>query len=468
MKFPSEPFKIKVVEPIRRTTREERDRLLREAGYSLFQVPDESVYVDLLTDSGTSAMSDNQWAGLMLGDESYAGSKNYYHLEETVRSIFGYKHVIPKHQGRMAENLLFSTVVKPDMCVPNNIHFDTTRANVEHQGAQALDMAIKEAYDPRSELPFKGNIDLVRLEDTINRVGRHRIPLVMLTITNNSGGGQPVSMDNTRQTRALLSRYHIPLLFDACRFAENCFFIKERELGYAGKSILNIARELFSYGDGCTMSAKKDGLVNIGGFLSLNDDQLVQDITTMLILVEGFPTYGGLAGRDLEAMARGLREVLDEDYLSFRVGQVRYLGELLDQAGVPILKPIGGHAVYLHAKEFLPPISQDRCPAQSLAVLLYREYGIRGVEIGTVMFGKKDAETGRTIHPELEMVRLAIPRRVYTNMQFTYVAESIIELYHRRERIHGLALTYEAPVLRHFTVRFEELEERPLVQQAAS
>jgi tyrosine phenol-lyase len=468
MKFPCEPFKIKMVEPIRRTTREERDCLLREAGYNLFHVPAESVYVDLLTDSGTSAMSDNQWAGLMLGDESYAGSKNYYHLEETVRSIFGYKHVIPTHQGRMAENLLFSTVVKPDMCVPNNIHFDTTRANVEHQGAQALDLVIKEAYDPHSELPFKGNMDLVRLEDTINLVGRHRIPLVMLTITNNSGGGQPVSMDNIRQTRALLSGYHIPLFFDACRFAENCFFIKEREPGYASKSIPDIARELFSYGDGCTMSAKKDGLVNIGGFLSLNDDQWAQDITNMLIMVEGFPTYGGLAGRDLEAMARGLLEVLDEEYLSFRIGQVRYLGELLDRADVPILKPIGGHAVYLNAKEFLPHISQDQCPAQSLAVALYREYGVRGVEIGTVMFGKKNAATGRTIHPKLEMVRLAIPRRVYTSMQITYVAESIIELYVRREKIHGLALTYEAPVLRHFTARFEELEERPLVQQVTS
>ncbi|MEK9141611.1 MAG: tryptophanase [Nitrospirota bacterium] len=468
MKFPSEPFKIKVVEPIRRTTREERDRLLRVAGYNLFHVPAESVYVDLLTDSGTSAMSDNQWAGLMLGDESYAGSKNYYHLEETVRSIFGYKHVIPTHQGRMAENLLFSTVVKPGMCVPNNIHFDTTRANVEHQGAQALDMVIKEAYDPHSELPFKGNMDLVRLEEAINLVGGGRIPLVMLTITNNSGGGQPVSMDNIRRTRTLLNRYHIPLFFDACRFAENCFFIKEREPEYASKSILDIARELFSYGDGCTMSAKKDGLVNIGGFLSLNDDQWAQNTTNMLIMIEGFPTYGGLAGRDLEAMARGLREVLDEDYLSFRVGQVRYLGELLDQADVPILKPIGGHAVYLNAKEFLPHIPQDQFPAQSLAVTLYREYGVRGVEIGTVMFGKKDAATGRTSHPELEMVRLAIPRRVYTNMQITYVAESIIDLYRRREKIYGLALTFEAPVLRHFTARFQELEEKPLVQQAPS
>jgi tyrosine phenol-lyase len=467
MKFPSEPFKIKVVEPIRRTTREERERVLQDAGYNLFQVPADSVYVDLLTDSGTSAMSDNQWAGMMLGDESYAGSKNYYHFEEVVRSIFGYRQVIPTHQGRMAENLLFSTVVKSGMCVPNNIHFDTTRANVEHQGAKALDVVIKEAYDPHCEAPFKGNMDLVQLEEAINRIGRDRIPLVMITITNNSGGGQPVSMANIRETRALVKRYGIPLFFDACRFAENCFFIKERESGYADKSIIDIAHELFGYGDGCTMSAKKDGLVNIGGFLCLNDDQWTQDITNLLILVEGFPTYGGLAGRDLEAMARGLREVLDEDYLSFRIGQVRYLGEMLDQAGVPILKPIGGHAVYLNAKEFLPHIQQAQFPAQSLTVALYREYGIRGVEIGTLMFGTKDGATGRTIHPELEMVRLAIPRRVYTNMQITYVAESIIELYRRRQGIRGLALTYEAPVLRHFTARFEELHERPILRQAA-
>lgn len=461
MRFPSEPFKIKVVEPIRRTTRQERDRLLREAGYNLFHVPAESVYVDLLTDSGTSAMSDNQWAGLMMGDESYAGSKNYYRFEAIVRSIFGYTHVIPTHQGRMAENLLFSTVVKPGMCVPNNIHFDTTRANVEHQGAEALDVVIKEAYDPHCELPFKGNIDLVRLEETINRAGPDKIPLVMMTITNNSGGGQPVSMDNIRRTRRLLDRCHIPLFFDACRFAENCFFIKEREPEYTDTSILDIARELFGYGDGCTMSAKKDGLVNIGGFLGLNDRQWARDITNMLILVEGFPTYGGLAGRDLEAMARGLQEALDEEYLRFRIGQVRYLGALLDEAGVPILKPIGGHAVYLNAKAFLPHVPQDHFPAQSLAVALYREYGIRGVEIGTVMFGKKEPTTGRTIHPKLEMVRLAIPRRVYTNMQIAYVAESIIELYRRRDRIHGLTLTYDAPVLRHFTARFAELQESP-------
>lgn len=457
MKFPSEPFKIKVVEPIKHTTREERERLLRESGYNLFHVPADSVYVDLLTDSGTSAMSDNQWAGMMLGDESYAGSKNFFHFEQVVRSIFGYRCVIPTHQGRMAENLLFSTVVKPGMVVPNNIHFDTTRANVEHQRAEALDLVIKEAYDPQCELPFKGNMDLAKLEATINRVGRERIPLVLITITNNSGGGQPVSMDNIRQARALLTRYRIPLFFDACRFAENCYFIKEREPGYAETSVRDIARELFSYGDGCTMSAKKDGLVNIGGFLGLNNEQWAQDVTNMLILVEGFPTYGGLAGRDLEAMARGLEEVLDEDYLSFRIGQVRYLGELLDTAGVPIVKPIGGHAVYLNAKAFLSHLPPAEFPAQALAVALYRDYGIRGVEIGTVMFGKTDPAGGRTIYPELELVRLAIPRRVYTNMQITYVAESIIELYRRRDSISGLTMTYQAAVLRHFTARFEEL-----------
>ena len=456
MKFPSEPFKIKVVEPIKRTSREERDRLLREAGYNLFHVPADSVYVDLLTDSGTSAMSDHQWAGMMLGDESYAGSKNYYHFESMVRSIFGYRHVIPTHQGRMAEHLLFSTVVKPGMYVLNNIHFDTTRANVEHQGAEALDLVVKEAYDPHCELPFKGDMDVLRLEETINRVGRERIPLVMVTVTNNSGGGQPVSMENIRRTRALLNRYGIPLVFDACRFAENCFFIKERESGYKDTPVREIARELFSYGDGCTMSAKKDGLVNIGGFLSLNDDRWAEGITNMLILVEGFSTYGGLAGRDLEAMARGLEEVLDEEYLRFRISQVRYLGELLEGGGVPILKPIGGHAVYLNAREFLPLIPQDQFPAQALAVALYREYGIRGVEIGTVMFGKRDPVTGETHYPELELVRLAIPRRVYTNMQITYVAESIADLFTHRDSIGGLVMTYEAPLLRHFTARFEE------------
>lgn len=456
MNFPSEPFRIKVVEPIKRTTRDERERLLREAGYNLFQVPAESVAIDLLTDSGTSAMSDSQWAGMMLGDESYAGSKNFHHFEAVVRRLCGYRYVIPTHQGRAAEHVLCSTVLKQGMCVPNNMHFDTTRANVEHQEAEAEDLVIKEAYDPHCELPFKGNMDVARLEETIRRVGPSRIPFGMITITNNSAGGQPVSMANIRATRQVLNRYGIPLFFDACRFAENCFFIHEREPGYAERSVRDIAGELFSLGDGCLMSGKKDGLVNIGGFLALNDARWAQAITDMLILVEGFPTYGGLAGRDLEAMARGLEEVLDEEYLRYRIGQVRALGALLDEGGVPIVKPTGGHAVYVNAKEFLPHLHQSQFPAQALAVALYRDYGIRTVEIGTVMFGKRNPATEDTIYPALELVRLAIPRRVYTNQHLSFVAEALVDLYHRRESIGGLVMTYEAPRLRHFTARFEE------------
>ncbi|MDZ7261977.1 MAG: tryptophanase [candidate division KSB1 bacterium] len=457
MLFPSEPFKIKVVEPIKKTSFEERDKLIRQAGYNVFNIPAESIYVDLLTDSGTAAMSDNQWAGMMLGDESYAGSKNYYHFEETVRHIFGYKHIIPTHQGRMAENLLFSVMLKEGQYVPNNIHFDTTRANVEHKKGKAIDLVIDEGLDPHVEHPFKGNMDLNKLERFIEKVGPDQIPLVMITITNNSGGGQPVSMTNICQTKTLLEKYHIPLFFDACRFAENCYFIKEREPGYQNKSILEIAQELFSYGDGCTMSAKKDGLVNIGGFLGLNDDQVAEQVTNLLILIEGFPTYGGLAGRDLEAIARGLQEVLNEEYLHFRISQVRYLGQLLDQAGVPILKPIGGHAVYINAREFLPHIPQSQFPGQALVVALYREAGIRAVEIGSLMFAHKDEKTGETVYPELELVRLAIPRRVYTTMHINYVAESIIKIYENRDRIKGLKIIYEAPLLRHFTARLEEL-----------
>ena len=458
MQFPAEPFKIKVVEPIRMTTREERDRLIREAGYNVFNLPAEKIFIDLLTDSGTSAMSDNQWAGMMLGDESYAGSRNYYHFEETVRDIFGYRNVIPTHQGRVAENLLFSVKVKEGDVVPNNIHFDTTRANVEHKGGRALDLVIDEGLDPEREHPFKGNMDVEKLRKLIQQVGVERIPLIMLTVTNNSAGGQPVSMENIRQVHQVAREHGIPLFFDACRFAENCYFIKQREPGYQDKSILDIARELFSYGDGCTMSAKKDGLVNIGGFLAMNDDETAQKVTNLLILIEGFPTYGGLAGRDLEAVARGLREVLNEEYLHYRVSQVKYLGDLLDQAGVPIVKPTGGHAVYLNAKKFLPHIPQSQFPGQALTVALYREAGIRAVEIGSLMFAHRDPETGETVYPELELVRLAIPRRVYTTQHMNYVAESIIELYRNREKIRGLRIVYEAPVLRHFTARLEEIE----------
>lgn len=459
MQFPAEPFRIKVVEPIKVTTREEREELIKNAGYNLFLLPAESIYIDLLTDSGTSAMSDNQWAGIMLGDESYAGSKNYYHLENTIRNIFGFKHIIPTHQGRVAENLLFSTVLKEGDVVPNNIHFDTTRANVEYHKAQALNCVIDEAYDPDAEIPFKGNIDINKLEEAIRKYGKERIPLIMITITNNSGGGQPVSMQNIREVSSLAGKYGIPLFFDACRFAENCYFIKEQEEGYADKSVLEIAREMFSYGDGCTMSAKKDGLVNIGGFLSLNDSDLAQKITNMLILIEGFPTYGGLAGRDLEAIARGLNEVLDENYLRFRISQTRYLGKMLLQNDIPIVKPVGGHAVYIDAKRFLPHIPQAQFPGQALIVELYKRAGIRAVEIGSLMFAKMDSKTGKMVYPDLELVRLAIPRRVYTSSHIQYVADAITQLYADRAGIRGLEIEYEAEFLRHFTARLRPIEE---------
>jgi tryptophanase len=457
MRFPAEPFRIKVVEPLRRVSQEERERLIREAGLNIFSVPADSIYVDLLTDSGTSAMSDQQWAGMMLGDESYAGSKNYFHFEQTIRDIFGFRHVIPTHQGRVAENLLFSTILKAGDVVPNNIHFDTTRANVQHQGADAVDLVIDEGLDPSSAHPFKGNLDPAKLDRLLTEKREH-IPLVMLTVTNNSGGGQPVAMANVRAVREVCTRHKVPLIFDACRFAENCYFIQQRESGYANRSIEQIAKELFSHGDGCTMSAKKDGLVNMGGFLALNDDDWTQRITNLLILIEGFPTYGGLAGRDLEAISIGLREVLNEDYLAFRIGQVAQLGQMLVDAGVPIVTPVGGHAVYIDAKRFLPDIPQSQFPGQSLVVALYRDYGIRAVEVGSLMFAQPDA-AGVMQYPKLELVRLAIPRRVYTTEHMRYVGESVIELYRNRERLKGLRLTYEAPVLRHFTARLEEIAE---------
>jgi len=456
MKFPAEPFRIKVVEPIKTTTKEEREALIKEAGYNIFLLPAESIFVDLLTDSGTSAMSDNQWAGLMLGDESYAGSKNYYNFEKTVKNIFGYKHIIPTHQGRVAENLLFSTILKEGHIVPNNIHFDTTRANIEYHKAQAVNCVIDEALDPEYDHPFKGNIDIQKLEELIQKHGTDLIPIIMITITNNSGGGQPVSMTNIRQVREVANKYKIPLIFDACRFAENCFFIKEREAGYQDKSISDIARELFSYGDGCTMSAKKDGLVNIGGFLSINDGKLAQKITNMLILIEGFPTYGGLAGRDLEAISRGLQEVLDESYLCFRINQTRSLGEMLIQQDIPIIKPVGGHAVYIDAKKFMSHIPQSQFPGQAIVVELYKRFGIRAVEIGSLMFAYKDA-TGKIHYPDLELVRLAIPRRVYTSMHMQYVSESIREIYKDRHKIKGLKIEYEAEFLRHFTARLKPI-----------
>jgi len=452
-----EPFKIKVVEKIQLISRSEREKLIKAAGFNVFNLPAGKIYIDLLTDSGTSAMSDNQWAGIMMGDESYAGSRNFSHFESTIRNITGFRHVIPTHQGRAAENILFSTLVSEGQVVPNNIHFDTTRANVENNGGRPLDLVIPEGLEPESEHPFKGNVDIQKLRTAIETYGGDKIPLAMVTVTNNSGGGQPVSMENIRQVHEVLEEFHIPLFLDACRFAENCFFIKEREPGYADKSVAEIARELFSYADGCTMSAKKDALVNIGGFLALNDDALAQKLKNRLILLEGFPTYGGLAGRDLEAIARGLEEVLDENYLRYRISQVRDLGELLIKSGVPIVKPPGGHAIYIDAKQFAPHIPQSQFPGQALVVGLYREAGIRAVEIGSLMFAHKDPDSGEMIYPDLELVRLAIPRRVYTNLHLRYVAETVIHLFQNREKLRGLRLTYEAPALRHFTARLEEL-----------
>jgi len=452
-----EPFKIKVVEPIAFTTRTERDRALAAAGYNLFNVPASLITIDLLTDSGTSAMSDRQWAGIMLGDESYAGSRNYFHLEEVVRRITGYRHVIPTHQGRVAENLLFTTAVKPGDRVPNNIHFDTTRANVEHNLGVPVDCVIDAAYDVTAEHPFKGNMDVAKLDRLLAEVGKARVPLVMLTITNNSGGGQPVSLGNARQTSEWCRRHRIPLFFDACRFAENAYFCKQRDPECAGKSIEEIARAFFALGDGCTMSAKKDGLVNIGGFIATNDDELSTRLSNMLILIEGFTTYGGLAGRDLEAIAIGLGEVLDERYLEHRVGQVRRFGEALRAAGVPIVLPVGGHGVYLDARRFLPHIPQHQFPAQALTCALYLEGGVRGVEIGGLMLGKLDEATGAWTWPELELVRLAVPRRVYTDAHLDHVVAVCTRILQERDAIRGLRIVSRAPVLPHFTARLAPL-----------
>lgn len=457
MDYLAEPFRVKVVERMRRTTEEERDRLIKEAGLNIFALPADSIYVDLLTDSGTSAMSDRQWAGLMVGDESYAGSRNFYKFQQTVRDLTGYQHIIPTHQGRMAEHLLFTIALAPGQHVPNNIHFDTTRAHVQHAGGKPVDLVGADGLNPTIDKPFKGNMDLERLDAFLKEKGAN-VPLVMVTVTNNSGGGQPVSMENIRGIREITRKHGVPLFFDACRFAENAWFIREREKGYSKKSVREIAQEMFSLGDGCTMSAKKDGLVNIGGFLALNNPEWSERITNLLILLEGFPTYGGLAGRDLEAMSIGLEEVLDEDYLAFRIGQVRYLGEMLMAGGVPIVRPVGGHAVYIDAKSFLSHIPQSQFPGQSLVVELYRKHGIRAVEVGSLMFAEKDPRSGEVRYPTLELVRLAIPRRVYTTMQMKYVGEAVLDLYSRRSELKGLRLTHEAPVLRHFTARLEHVE----------
>jgi tyrosine phenol-lyase len=450
-----EPFKIKSVEPIRMTTAAERETRLREAGYNVFLLRAEDVLIDLLTDSGTAAMSAEQWAAVMRGDESYAGSRSWYRFEAAVRGVFGFRHVLPTHQGRAAERILFSTLCRPGHVVPNNTHFDTTRANVEAAGAEARDLVIAEGRVPSARHPFKGNMDVERLRALIAEVGRERIPLCMLTVTNNSGGGQPVSIANVREVSAVCRAHGIPLYIDACRFAENAYFIKLREEGYGGRTPLEIARELFSLADGCTMSAKKDGMANIGGFLATNDDALARQEQNLLILTEGFPTYGGMAGRDLEAIAVGLGEVLDEDYLLYRITSTTYLGEHVGRAGVPIVQPPGGHAIYIDASAFFPQIRAAELPGQALVVELYREAGIRSVEIGTVMFGRRDPATGAETTAPMELVRLAIPRRVYTQSHVDYVVEAILNVWERRAAVGGYRFVEQAPVLRHFTARFE-------------
>ncbi len=457
MKTIIEPFRIKAVEPIRMTDSTQRRALLTEAGFNLFNLRSEHVLIDLLTDSGTSAMSQEQWAAIMRGDESYAGAQSFYELEASVRSIFGFEHLIPTHQGRAAERILFEVALKPGMVVPNNNHFDTTRANVEHQGAEALDLVIPEGRIPSLVHPFKGNMDVPRLEALLAERGPEGVPLVMLTVTNNSGGGQPVSMANIKAVSAVCRRYGVPFFLDACRFAENAYFIKQREEGYADRSPLEIAREMFSYTDGCTMSAKKDGLVNMGGFIALNSAEWAQAARNVLILTEGFPTYGGLAGRDLAAIARGLQEVLDEDYLRYRIASTAYLGNALDRLGIPTVKPPGGHAVFIDARALLSHLPLSQFPGQALSCALYEAGGIRTVEIGSVMFGKVDPATGQEIPAAMDLVRLAIPRRVYTQSHIDFVVEVCAELAERRDAIRGLELTYQPPFLRHFTARFREV-----------
>ncbi|MCD4784222.1 MAG: tryptophanase [Candidatus Eremiobacteraeota bacterium] len=450
--FP-EPFKIKVVEPIRLIGKKEREEELEKAGYNLFAIDADKIFIDFLTDSGTSAMSDRQWGALMTGDESYAGCRSFRNLEKSIKDIFGFNFFIPTHQGRAAEDVLFSNLVKPGNYVPNNTHFDTTRANVEANGGNAVDLVIDEARVIDSDYPFKGNMDTKKLENFIKSVGPENIPVGMTTITNNSMGGQPVSMKNIRQTSGIYKKYNIPFFIDACRYAENSYFIKIREEGYSNRSVKEIAREIFSCADGCTMSAKKDGLVNMGGFLAMNREDFFEKFKQKLILTEGFPTYGGLSGRDLEAVAVGLQEGLDEDYLRYRIAHTKYLADRLEEEGVPIIKPAGGHGVYVDARGFMDHIPPDQLPGQSLAVALYLEGGIRTSEIGSVMFAKKD-ENGNLIPSDLDLVRLAIPRRVYTLSHLDYVAKVFRKVRENKEKYQGLKFTYMPSALRHFTARF--------------
>jgi len=456
MKTIIEPFRIKMVEPIRLTTRDEREKLLKAAKYNLFLLRAEDVTIDLLTDSGTSAMSSDAWAAMMRGDESYAGARSWYRFRDTVQDIFGFDQVVPTHQGRAAEHILFSVLVQPDSIVPNNTHFDTTRANIEAFGGNAMDLPCQEADDLDSDDPFKGNMDTDALARLVAEVGPERIPIIMVTVTNNSGGGQPVSMENIRDISRIAREADIPFYIDACRFAENAQFIKRREAGYEDTPAIEIAREMFSYADGCTMSAKKDAFANIGGFLCSNDADLAHRERNILILTEGFPTYGGLAGRDLEAIAVGLYEILDENYLNYRLLSTRYVVKRLCETGIPVVSPAGGHAIYLDARRFLPHIEPLEYPGQALVAELYLESGVRGCEIGTVMFGY-DSHTGTEKPGRLDLVRLAIPRRVYTQSHMDYVLETINLVWERRTDIRGMRIVQAPKLLRHFTAEFERL-----------
>lgn len=447
------PWRVKMVEPIRMISRRQREEMLEKAGYNVFALPSEAVYIDLLTDSGTSAMSDHQWAGLLQGDESYAGSRNFYHLQRTVEDLLGLKYVIPTHQGRGAENVLFQHLIEPGNYVPGNMHFDTTKAHIEVRKGRAVDLVTEVTHDTQAHHPFKGNFDLNALERFLGEQGRDNVAFVLITITCNSAGGQPVSMANIKEVSAISRRYGVPVFMDAARFAENAWFIQQREDGYAEKTIPEIVREMFSYVEGCTMSAKKDALVNIGGFVALRDEELYREISRIAVVFEGFPTYGGLAGRDMEAMARGLKEVTDPDFLAYRIGQVAYLGDKLRRSGIPIVEPVGGHAVFVDGRRFLPHIPQEQFPAQALCVALYREAGVRGVEVGSVLAGR-DPETGENLYPKLDLLRLTIPRRVYTNEHMDVVAEALAAIAQRRDEVRGVEFVDEPPILRHFTAKF--------------
>ncbi len=452
-----EPFRIKMVEPIRLISSEERHKALRLAHYNMFAIRAEDVYIDLLTDSGTGAMSQAQWAAMMEGDESYAGARSYYRLADAIKEIFGFKFFVPTHQGRAAENILASVMVKPGKYIPSNMHFDTTEGNIMARGGRPANLVMDKGLDPEYIHPFKGNMDVKKLEQFIQKTGVENIPFGTMTITNNAGGGQPVSMENMRQVSKIFHKHKIPFFIDCARFAENCYFIKIREEGFSKKSVLEIARQVFSLADGAWMSAKKDAIVNIGGFLATNDERIHQLISNELILREGFVTYGGLAGRDLDAMATGLWEGLDESYLAYRLAQTAYLGKGLKKSGIPIVEPTGGHAVYINAGKLLPHIPQDQFPGQALAVALYELGAVRGVEIGSVMFSHPDPDTGKMQHPKLELVRLAIPRRVYTQSHLDYVIQTAIKVAEFKSNLKGYRFTYAPELLRHFTARFEPI-----------